>query len=520
MTETAPKREASRRGLTLLAMCISQGMILLDITIVNIALPSIQHELKMSPGRLEWVISAYALSLAGLIPFGGTLGDRYGRKKVFLVGLVVFTTGTVACALAPTDLSLISARVVQGMGGAVMSALTLSILTEAFPAEGRAAAIGTWAAVAGLGFGAGPVVGGLLLSAFGWSSIFWVNVPLAGAGLVMTILFVSDSKDPVPRRLDLVGVATSAGGLLGVTYGLIEASSHPWGSTEVLAPLLVGVLLLAAFALHERRATSPMAPPALLGARSFVVGCGVYAFVYLALAGVMFYATLLFQDVKGWSALHTGLSWLFMNTPFLVMAQLAGRLNRRFPGRVVVSSGCLVAAVGIVMLGLVTPSSPFVVAAIGYVLLGSGYGTLIPGITNVAMRDVPEGVSGAASGLLNACRQVGTSVGLAVLGSVGIHVATGSWSGYTNQLSPGTRHQAAHQAQAVAGGQIASVGDALGRAARDAAAYAFTQGYRTALLVGGGAVLIAAGLVASGLRRKSVLEEEPIELPAASKAEA
>lgn len=494
--------EAHQRRLTLIAMCISQGMILLDITIVNIALPSIQRDLHMSPGRLEWVISAYALSLASLIPFGGTLGDRYGRKRVYLVGMAVFTVGTIACALSPTDLILIGARVVQGAGGAVMSALTLSILIETYPAKSRAGAIGTWAAIAGLGFGAGPVVGGLLLSVFGWSSIFWVNVPLAVAGLALTVAVVSESKDPAARRLDLVGVVTSAAGLFGVTFGLIESSTSGWGSAAVLGSLLGGAVLLAGFAVHEQRSASPMAPPSLLHARSFVTGCSVYMLVYLALAGAMFYATLLYQDVHGWSALRTGLSWITMNAPFLVMAQLAGRLNRRFPAGVVVGVGCLVGAVGTILLGLVTTSTPFVVAAVGYVLIGTGYGTLVPGVTNLAMRDVPAGVSGAASGILNACRQVGTSVGLAVLGAIGVHIGVASWGSRIAQLPTQTQASAAQQAQHVAGGEISAVTAALGHAMHQAAVDAFLQGYRAALVVAGASVLVAGGVAATGLRER------------------
>ncbi|MGH9093390.1 MAG: MFS transporter, partial [Acidimicrobiales bacterium] len=412
--------EARRRQLTLVAMCISQGMILLDITIVNIALPSIQRQLHMSPDRLEWVISAYALSLATLIPLGGTLGDRYGRKRVFLLGMVVFMAGSAACALSPTDLSLIGARVVQGVGGAVMSALTLSILTETFPAETRSAAIGTWAAAAGLGFGSGPVIGGLLLSVFGWSSVFWVNVPLAVVGLLLAARVVRESRDPVARRLDAVGVATSAAGLFGVTYGLIESSDLGWGSWGVVVPVALGGALLVAFAVHEHRTAHPMLPPRLLHAPSFVTGCSVFLVAYVGLAGAMFYATLLFQDVKGWSALETGLSWVAMNLPFLVVAQLSGRLHRRFRSATVVAAGCVAGGVGIVVLGLATATTPVVLAEAGYFVLGAGYGALVPGVANVAMRDVPAGVSGAASGILNTCRQVGTSVGLAVLGAVGV----------------------------------------------------------------------------------------------------
>ncbi len=184
-------------------MCISQGMILLDITIVNIALPSIQSDLHMNVGLLEWVVSAYALTLATLIPLGGTLGDRYGRKRVFLIGLVVFTLASAACALSSDAGALIAFRVLQGVGGAVMSALTLSILSEAYPVDTRAGAIGIWAAIAGLGFGLGPVIGGILIGVSDWSSVFWVNVPIGAVGLVAAIVGVSESREPggaAPRR--------------------------------------------------------------------------------------------------------------------------------------------------------------------------------------------------------------------------------------------------------------------------------------------------------------------------------
>ena len=405
----------TRRRLTLLAMCISQAMILLDITIVNIALPSIQRELSMSPGRLEWVVSAYALSLAAFIPFGGTLGDRYGRKRLFIIGMLVFTVGSIGCALSMADTALIGARVIQGVGGAVMSALTLSILTETYPPETRAGAIGTWAAIAGLGFGAGPVVGGILLGFFGWSSIFWVNVPLALAGLLLTVIAVHESRDPVPRRLDVPGVLASALGLLALTFGLIESSTYHWGSPIVAAPLGIGVASLVLFGLWENRTPSPMLPPSLLRARSFTIGCSVYLLVYLALTGVMFYVTLLYQNVDGWSALRTGLSWLSMNIPFLVMAQLSGRLHRRLSSTTVVTAGCFVGASGILGLSAITPSTPFALAGVAYALLGAGYGTLVPGITNVAMRDVP--------------RCLGCRLGHPELGSPGRHVGRAGRAG-------------------------------------------------------------------------------------------
>jgi MFS transporter, DHA2 family, methylenomycin A resistance protein len=490
--------------MTLAAMCIAQGMTLLDVTIVNTALPSIQRELHMTPGQLEWVISAYALSLAAFIPLGGALGDRYGRKRFFLAGLVVFAAGSLACALSPNDVALIAARAVQGIGGAVMSALTLSILTETYPPARRAGAIGVWAAIAGLGFGLGPVVGGLLLSVSDWSSVFWVNVPIAVAGFAVAAVAVTESRDPAARHLDVTGVVALALGLLGITFGLIESSTHPWGSGLVAGPIVVGLALVGAFLLWERRVASPMLPVRLLRARSFTTGCGVYLLAYLALTGVMFYVTLLFQNVEGWSPLRTGLSWLSMNIPFLLTAQFAGRLSRRFPPAGVVAGGCLVGACGVAVLGSLRATTPFTVAFVGYVLLGAGWGALVPGTINVAMRDVPAGTSGAASGIVNTARQVGTSVGLAVLGAVGVRAATSAWAARTSSVAGAASH-----AQAVAGAQIAVVTHALGPAYRTDAVDAFLSGYRPALFVAAGCTLAAGGLAAIGLRHLPRPAAEP-----------
>ncbi len=409
-------------------MCIAQGMILLDVTIVNIALPSIQRELHESSSDLEWVISAYALSLAALIPLSGTLGDRFGRKRLFAAGMAVFMLGSAACALSASARDLIAARAFQGVGGAIMSALALSILSQSYAGKARAGAIGIWATCAGLGFGLGPVVGGLLLAVFGWSSIFWVNVPFAAAGIALTITVVPESRNPDTRPVDVPGVVTSAAGLLAVTFGLIESASDSWTSAPVWASLAAGLVLLAWFVWWEHRAPFPMIPSQVVKLRSFTTSCGVYLLSYAALTAVYFYLTLLYQDVDGWTALRTGLSWLFMNVPFLVMARFAGRLSRRLAARAIAGGGCLVTAVGILAFSTLTPSSPFAIAVIGYVLFGAGTGMWIPGVANVAMRDVPPGLSGTASGVFNASRQVGTSIGLAILGAIGVDAATSAWA--------------------------------------------------------------------------------------------
>ena len=316
-----------------------------------------------------------------------------------------------------------------------MSALTLAILTETYPVERRAGAFGMWAAISGLGFGLGPVVGGVLLSVFSWSSVFWVNVPFAVAGFVIACVAVTESRNPEGRALDVVGMVAIALGLLGVTFGLIESSSHPWASVDVAGPLVAGVVLVVFFVLWENRTSSPMLPPSLLRAHSFVSGCGVYLLTYLALAGVMFYVTLLFQNVEGWSPFRTGVSWLSMNIPFIITAQFAGRLRRRFQPVVIV-----VSVAG--RRGRRRGPRPAVghhvvrVAFVGYVFVGIG-GNAGPGVVNVAMRDVPPEVAGGASGLVNAARQVGTSVGLAVLGTIGVRAATTAWTTRTRSARRG-----------------------------------------------------------------------------------
>jgi MFS transporter, DHA2 family, methylenomycin A resistance protein len=495
--------EARRRLLTLLAMCVSLFIIQVDVTIVNVALPSIQRSLHTTPGNLEWVISAYALALAALIPVGGALGDRYGRKRIFLIGVTIFALGSVACALSPSAGALTAFRALQGVGGAAMLALTLSIITETFPAQSRAAAIATWAAIGGTGFGIGPVAGGILLSFFSWSSVFWVNIPFAVIAVALTLAAVRESRNPAASRLDGPGVATSALGLVGITLGLVEASSHPWGSWPVLGPLAIGVVLLTCFALWERHSRHPMIPPALLGARSFVSASGVYLVSYAAFGSVLYYVTLLYQDVNGWSALRTGLSWLFMNIPFLLMAQLTGRIHRRHPPARVIAVGLVAAAIGIFALSRAGMSTPFILTAIGYVLAGGGFGVMVPEVTHVAMRDVPAGASGAASGVVNSCRQVGTSVGLAVLGSLGVTAATSRWNAAIHAFPGSARAAAARQAQNVAGAHISLVTRALGVAYRDAAAQSFVHGYRLAVGIGAGLALAAAVTALLGLRGRA-----------------
>lgn len=499
---------AWRRRWTLLLMSVATFMIQLDVTVANVALPRIQDGLGMSTDGLEWVIGAYALSLAALIPVSGALGDRYGRKRVFLIGICIFTLGSVACATAPTPALLIAARAAQGVGGAAMLALTLSIITETFPAADRAAAIGTWAAVGGTGFGVGPAAGGVLLTFFGWASVFWMNVPFGVAGILGTALVVRESRNRHSPRLDVPGVLLSAVGLVGATFGLVEAASHSWRSAAVLGPLALGTGFLAAFALWQRRTPYAMVPARLLRARSFTVATAVCLISYMAFSAALFYVSLLSQDVLGWSVLRTGLSWLFMNAPFLLVAQLAGRLERRLTPTALVGSGCVLGAVGLAALAAAGPSSAFALTAAGYLLTGSGFGMLVPALTNLAMRDVPAGVSGAASAVINASRQIGTSIGLAVLGAIGVSATLADWRARTDHLSAATRAAARDHAQQVAAGRVAAVTRALGPAYRHPAALSFAHGYHLAVGCGAGCLAVAAAIAILGLRSRPVSHED------------
>ena len=345
----------ARQRWTLAACCCSQFLILLDVTTLNVALPSIQRELDVSTGNLVWVINAYVLPLASLILVAGTLGDRYGRRRVFLAGFGLFTIFSVGCALATSDDMLIVFRALQGVGAALLAPLSLSILVDAYPPERRAWAIGIWATVAGFGFGGGPILGGLLIELFDWSAIFWMNVPIGIVGMLVTLAFVRESRDPNARRLDLGGAALVSAGLFCLTFALVESDQHAWTSAFTLGFLGAAAALLALFLVHEARYSDPMLPLGFFRRRVFARANVLYAVLYAALAGTLFFVSLYFQNVQGYSALETGISWLVMNVPFLVVSVVAGRIQGRFGARRVVLTGTVLGGLGV--LGFVRSAS-------------------------------------------------------------------------------------------------------------------------------------------------------------------
>ena len=471
--------------------CTAQIMMVLDVLIVSVALPSMQRELRLSPAGLEWVVSAYALALAALIPLGGALGDHFGRKRVFLAGVVVFTLASTGCALSVSGGALIGFRVVQGVGGAVMSSLTLSLISEAYPPEARMRPIGIWAAVSGLAVAGGSVLGGLLLSVFPWSSIFWVNVPIGVLTVVVSLVAVAESRERVPRPFDSAGVILSAGGLLLLTFGFVDSADATWSSPVAGGCVAAGVVVLVVFFLWERRVAYPMVPQALLRTKGFSRASAVYLLAYLAFSGFIYYVTLFFQNVEGWSALRTGLSWLFFCVPYFFVAQLGRRIGRRLSTASAVGSGCLIAAAGMFGMSQLTTATPFAWAAACYIVVGVGFALMVPAGSAAAMAEVPEGSSGIGSGLFNACRQIGTATGLAILGSIGASVTLADWHRQSGTFPPG---EVTVSGPDVAGGQIHAVTASLGRLALDPAVASFQRGFEVALLVAG-AIIAAAGVL-------------------------
>ena len=414
---------------TLAAACFSQFMIQLDVTIVNVTLPSIQQALAVGPGRLVWIVDAYVLPLASLILVGGTLGDRLGRKRVFLAGFVAFTVFSAGCALSPDDDTLIVFRALQGVGAALMAPSSLSILTHAFPPLSRPWAIGMWSMISGLGFGMGPVLAGLLLRLAGWSAIFWVNVPIGLAGAIVTARFVGESRNPHAHRLDLPGAALVSGALFCLTFALVRLGHHASDGGAVAPFVAASLVLGAAFLVREATTDAPMLPLHFFRHAAFRAANLDFALAYAALAATLFFVSLYFQNVRGWGPLQTGVSWLTMNVPFLVVASRAGRLQERFGARRVSVAGLAAGGGGILLFALLGTDSSYLQAVPAYALFGAGYGAAVPAISAVAMGALEVHHAGVASGVLNAARQVGAAVGLPALSALGAAAAgAAGWS--------------------------------------------------------------------------------------------
>ncbi|MFB7509201.1 MFS transporter [Streptomyces broussonetiae] len=419
-TTKPPEPSELRRKWPILAICCTSLFIVgLDTTIVNLALPSLQRDLHASASGLQWTVDAYTVVLAGLLLLSGSVADRFGRRRTFQSGLLLFSLASLLCGLAPDTGLLIVFRVLQAMGGAMLNPVAMSIITNTFldPRQ-RARAIGIWGGVAGISLALGPVVGGTLVETVGWRSIFWINVPVGLAALLLTVFFVPESRAEHPRRFDPVGQVLVIVVLVALTFGIIEGPARGWGSAPIVGCFAASAAACAALVGYERRRHEPVldlrffADVRFSGAIASAV-CG-----FAALAGFLFLNSLFLQDVRGYSPLHAGLLTLPMAAMTLVCGPLAGRIiAARGPRTALIIAGAGTAGCGLLLLDLAADTSVWYLMP-AYVLFGAGFGMLDPAITYTAVSGMPRAQAGVASALTSTCRQIGATLGVAVLGSL------------------------------------------------------------------------------------------------------
>ncbi|MFK0253371.1 MFS transporter [Streptomyces sp. NPDC090445] len=408
-----------RRMLVLAICCMSLLMVSLDSTVLNVALPSVRRELGASVAGMQWTIDAYAVVLASLLILAGSTADRIGRRRVFAAGLVLFTAGSLLCSLAPGLHWLVAFRVVQAAGGSMLNPVAMSIITNTFTApRERARAIGAWGAVAGLSMAAGPLIGGLLVDAAGWRSIFWVNLPVGLLGLVLTLRYVPESRAERPRRPDPVGQLLVIGLLGSVTYGIIEAPALGWRSPVILGCALLAAASLAGLLLYEPRRPDPLIDPRFFHSAPFSGATVIAVCAFAALSGFLFLNTLYLQDVRGLDPLRAGLFMLPMAAPAFVCSPLSGLLvASRGPRLPLLLAGAATAASGLLFAAFPAADSyPLMFA--GYALFGIGFGLVNAPVTNTAVSGMPRSQAGVAAAVASTSRQTGAALGVAVIGAV------------------------------------------------------------------------------------------------------
>ena len=469
--------EENKKWWTLGAVSFGLFMIMLDNTIVNVALPSIQRDLNIGISELEWVVNGYALTFAVLMLTGGKLADLFGRRFIFIVGLVIFTAASLACGLSPNANVLIGARVVQGVGSAMMNPATLSIITATFPPRQRGMAIGVWAGVSALALAIGPLIGGVITQQVNWNWIFFINVPVGILAIVVARLVIKESRDTsAVQRLDLPGLLTSAIGLFALIYGLIEANTYGWTSARILACFAIAVIGLTAFVLLELHQRVPMLDLSLFRNPTFAGANGIMLLVALAMFGVFFYVSLFVQNVLHYSPTQAGATFLPMTLCIVFLAPIAGKVSDRFGSRWLIASGMTLVAGSLVIFGQLDLNSNFWDIFPALLIGGAGMAMSMAPTTATAMHAVPVDKAGVGSAVLNSMRQVGGSLGIAVMGAI---VAS-----YVHHPVTDPR--------------------ALGE---------FVQGFQRALIVAAGIAFAAAVVAVVTLRKPEHAEEPALQFP-------
>jgi EmrB/QacA subfamily drug resistance transporter len=412
----------NRKWWTLSAVAIGLFMIMLDNTVVNVALPTIQSDLGATLSELEWIVTGYALTFAALLLTGGKLADLLGRRLVFVVGLAIFTGSSLACALAPNATFLVGGRLVQGVGAALMNPATLSIILATFPPRQRGTAIGIWAGVAAMALAIGPLAGGLLTEHVGWSSVFYINVPVGALAIGASLLFVDESRDTSEdQRLDLPGLLSSGLGLFALTYGLIEANTYGWTSGRILGAFGLAAAALATFVVLELGRRRPMLDLGLFRNSTFAGANLVVLLVGLAMFGVFFFLSLYMQNILGYSPAKAGAAFLPMTLLVMVVAPLAGRLSDRLGSRWLMAGGMTLAAAQLFYFSRLGVHEGYWDLLPGMVLGGIGLASVMAPASSAALSGVPVDKAGVGSAVVNSSRQVGGSIGIALIGAIIAH---------------------------------------------------------------------------------------------------
>jgi EmrB/QacA subfamily drug resistance transporter len=418
---------------TLILLGVAQFMVILDITVVNVALPSIGQDLAFSEGDLQWVITAYVLFTGGLLMLGGRATDLFGRRRVFLAGLTIFTLASLASGLAPSPEALIAARAAQGLGAAMLTPGALSIVTTTYEGSQRTAALAVWSAIGSGGAAAGVVLGGVLTTALGWEWVFFINVPI-GLATGIGVLRIVRAAPPTAlgHRLDVVGAVTAVTGLVLLVYGIEGANEHGWSSARTVLLLIASAAVLATFVAIERRVREPILPPSTWSNRSLVSGTGLILVATALLVAVFFLNTLYLQDVLGWSALETGLAFLPLVFAIGVAANAAKNVIPRIGSRNLGALGLLLIAGGAALLVVAPDTASYGTDVLpGFIVLGFGTGLVFPAGSIAAMSEVKEEAAGLASGLITTGHELGAAFGVAAISAVATAAST-FVAGYAN----------------------------------------------------------------------------------------
>jgi len=408
----------ARRWLILAVLCFSLLVIVLDNSILNVAIPTIVRDLGVTQSQIQWIIDSYTLVFAGLLLTAGSLGDRFGRRGALQIGLILFGLGSLGATFVATANGLIGIRAFMGIGGAAIMPATLSIITNVVPGHERGKAIGIWAGTAGIGGALGPLVGGILLQHYSWQSVFYVNIPIVAVGLVAGVFLIPTSKDPSAPRLDPVGAVLSITALFGLLWALIEAPTEGWTSRNTLGGLAIGSLLMLAFVMWELRSSHPMLDMKLFRNARFTAANTSITFVFFAMFGSMFLITQYLQFVIGYSPLQTGIRMVPFSLAMMVVAPNSTRIVHKFGTKITVATGMAVVTFGLILLSFLTAESSYFSIATRMMFLAAGMGLVMAPATESVMSSLPLAKAGVGSAVNDTTRQVGGALGVAVIGSV------------------------------------------------------------------------------------------------------